>query len=104
MARETTQLPGHVSQDVHWERTEQINELNHLPTFFIHFPLLIPPSPTWVRNHQQDAVGAVLDDVGDDKLEDVHVALHQVQTALALLLAGTSSHNYHLGVGCHTVV
>lgn len=59
---------------------------------------------TWVRDHHQDAVGAVLDDVWDDELEDVDVALHQVQTALALLLAGTSGHHHHSGVGCHTVV
>lgn len=47
---------------------------------------------------------AVLDDVGDDKLEDVDVALHQVETALALLLTGPGSHHHHPGVGCHTVV
>lgn len=59
---------------------------------------------TWVGDHHQDAVGAVLDDVGDDELKDVDVALHQVETALALLLASTSGHDHHLGVGCHTVV
>lgn len=49
-------------------------------------------------------MGAVLDDVRDDELEDVDVALHQVQAALALLLAGTSGHHHHSGIGCHTVV
>lgn len=61
-------------------------------------------SLTWVRNHHQDAVGAVLDNVRDDELENVDVALHQVKTALALLLSSASSHHHHLGVGCHTVV
>lgn len=59
---------------------------------------------TWVGDHHQDAVGAVLDDVGDDKLKDVNVALHQIETAFALLLASTCSHHHDLGVGCHTVV
>lgn len=63
-----------------------------------------PARLTWVRHHHQDAVGAVLDDVRDDELEDVDVALHQVQAALALLLAGTSGHHHHSGIGCHTVV
>lgn len=67
-------------------------------------PLSQPACLTWVRNHHQDAVGAVLDDVWDDELEDVDVALHQVKTTLALLLAGTSSHDHHFGVGCHAVV
>lgn len=61
-------------------------------------------SLTRVRNHHQDAVGAVLDNVRDDELENVDVALHQVKTALALLLSSASSHHHHLGVGCHTVV
>lgn len=65
---------------------------------------ITPVSLTWVGDHQQDAVGAVLHDVGDDELKDVDVALHQVEAALALLLAGTGSHHHHFGVGCHTVV
>lgn len=67
-------------------------------------PCLLLILPTWVRDHHQDAVGAVLDNVGDDKFEDVDVALHQIETALALLLPGTSSHDHHFGVGCHTVI
>lgn len=49
-------------------------------------------------------MGAVLDNVRDDELEDVDVALHQVKTALALLLASASRHHHYLGVGGHTVV
>lgn len=77
-----------------------------LPLSHFHPPSLvhIPFRLTWVRDHHQDAVGAVLDNVWDDELEDVDVALHQVETALALLLAGTGSHHHHLGVGCHAVV
>lgn len=59
---------------------------------------------TWVGDHHQDAVGAVLDNVGDDELEDVDVALHQVEAALALLLAGAGSHHHHSGISRHTVV
>lgn len=70
------------------------------PPSLIHTPVCL----TWVRNHHQDAVGAVLDDVGDDELEDVDVALDQVETALALLLAGAGRHHHHFGVCCHTVV
>lgn len=66
--------------------------------------LLIAPNLTWVGDHQQDCFGAVLDDVGDDELEDVDVALHQVQAALTLLLAGTGGHDHHPGISCHTVV
>lgn len=74
-----------------------------------HFNLLTIQStlthqPTWVGDHHQDAVGAVLDNIWDDELEDVNIALHQVETALSLLLTGTSSHHDHPGVGCHTVV
>lgn len=86
---------------------------DHLQALLKHPSTLPHPTPrhtssparlTWVRHHHQDAVGAVLDDVWDDELEDVDVALHQVQAALALLLAGTSGHHHHSGIGCHTVV
>lgn len=70
----------------------------------IVFSLVTLLSPTWVRYHHQDAVGAVLDNVWDDKLENVDVALHQVKTALALLLSSTGGHHHHLGVGCDAVV
>lgn len=59
---------------------------------------------TWVGDHHQDAVGTVLDDVWDDELEDVDVALNQVEAALALLLAGSSRHHHHLGVSSDAVV
>ncbi len=59
---------------------------------------------TWVWDHQKDAVGAVLHDVGNDELEDVDVPLDEVQAALALLLTGSSGHNDHFGVCSHAVV
>lgn len=59
---------------------------------------------TWVGDHHQDAVGAVFDDVRDDELEDVDVALNQVEAALALLLAGPGRHHHHLGVSGDAVV
>lgn len=59
---------------------------------------------TWVGYHQQNAVGAVFNNVWDDELEDVDITLDQVETALALLLAGSGCHHHHFGIGCHTVV
>lgn len=59
---------------------------------------------TWVGHHQDDTVRAVLYNVGNDELKDVDISLHQVQPALSLLLASTSSHNHNLRVGSHTVV
>lgn len=59
---------------------------------------------TRVGHHDECAVGAVLDDLGDDGLEDVDVPLHQVEAALSLLLADTGCHHDQAGVGCHCVV
>lgn len=59
---------------------------------------------TWVGHHQDDTVGAVLHDVGNDELKDVDVPLHQVQPALSLLLASPSGHHHDLRVGSHAVV
>lgn len=59
---------------------------------------------TGVGDNDERAVGAVLDDLGDDGLEDVDVPLHQVEAALALLLANTGRHHDQAGVGCHCVV
>lgn len=50
---------------------------------------------TGVGHHDQDAVGAVLDDLGDDGLENVDIPLHQVKSALPLLLANTGCHHDH---------
>lgn len=59
---------------------------------------------TGVGDHDERAVGAVLDDLGDDGLEDVDVPLHQVEAALALLLADAGCHDHQAGVGGHCVV
>ncbi len=59
---------------------------------------------TRVGDHDECAVGAVLDDLGDDGLEDIDVPLHQVEAALTLLLANTSRHHNQARVGCHCVV
>ena len=67
-------------------------------------PSLPASSCTGVGDDQQDSVGAVLDDLGDDELEDVDVTLHQVQTTLALLLTSTGGDHHHLGMGGCTVV
>lgn len=59
---------------------------------------------TWVGHHQHDTVGAVLYNVGNNKLKDVDIPLHQVQSALSLLLAGPCGHHNHLRVGGHAIV
>lgn len=58
---QTGQLPGDIREDVHR-----------------------------VGHDQQNSVGAVLHQLGNDALQDVCVALYQVQTALSRALAGSS--------------
>lgn len=60
--------------------------------------------PTRVGDHDECAVGAVLDDLRDDGFEDVHVPLHQVEAALPLLLTDARRHHHQSGVGSHRVV
>jgi hypothetical protein len=59
---------------------------------------------TWIGDDQQLAVWTVLDNVGNDELEDVHVSLDQVEPALPLLLTGPRGDNDQLGVRSYTVV
>lgn len=62
------------------------------------------PRGTWVGHHDDDALGAVSDDLGDDVLEDVDVPLDEVEPALPLLLTDAGCYHYDAGVGCHRVV
>lgn len=59
---------------------------------------------TWVGHHNDDAVRAVSDDLGDDVLKDVDVSLDEVQPALSLLLTNSSSHHHDAGVCRNRVV
>lgn len=59
---------------------------------------------TWVGNHDDDAVGAVSDNLRDNVLEDVDVSLDEVQPALSLLLTDSGRHHHDAGVCCHRVV
>lgn len=61
-------------------------------------------SNTWVRNHNDDAIRAVLDDLRNNEFEDINVPLHQVETTLSLLLANSSSYHHNLRIGGHRVV
>lgn len=65
---QTGQLPGDIGEDIHG-----------------------------VGHNQQDRVGAVLDQLRNDSLQDVGVALHQIQTALTSTLTGTSCHDAQAG-------
>lgn len=62
------------------------------------------PVSTRVGDHDECAVGTVLDDLWDDGLEDIDIPLHQIEAALSLLLADTGRHHDQTGVGCHRVV
>lgn len=59
---------------------------------------------TRVRDDDDDAVGAVSDDLRDDVSEDVDVSLHQIQSALALLLPSARRHHHDTRVGGHRVI
>lgn len=59
---------------------------------------------TWVGNHDDGAVRAVLDDLRNDELEHVDISLHQVEPTLPLLLADSCRHHHNLRVGCHRVI
>lgn len=59
---------------------------------------------TWVGHHDDDAVGAVLDDLRDDVLEDVDVALDEVEAALSLLLPHAGRDHHDARVGRHRII
>ena len=59
---------------------------------------------TGVGHHDEDCVGGVLDELGDDALEDVGVPLHEGQPRLPLLLSGSCRHDANPGAGCDGVV
>lgn len=59
---------------------------------------------TWVGNHNQDAVGAVSDDLRDDVFKNVDIPLHQIQSAFPLLLSDTSSDHNDPGVSRNRVI
>lgn len=61
-------------------------------------------SQTWIRNDEQLAVRAILDNIGNDELEDVHIALDQVKARLAFLLASSSSDDNQFRVCSHSIV
>ena len=46
----------------------------------------------------------MLDELGDDALEDVGVPLHEGQSRLPLLLPGSCRHDANPGAGCDGVV
>lgn len=48
---------------------------------------------TWVTDNKQYCVRTVFDQLGNDVFEDVQVPLHQVQTALSLLLSHSGRDN-----------
>lgn len=59
---------------------------------------------TWVGHDDEDAVGTVSDDLRDDVFEDVDVSLHQIQSALALLLTHACRHHHDTRVSRHRVI
>lgn len=59
---------------------------------------------TWIGHHNENAVRAVFDNLGDDVFENVDVPLYQVQSVLTLLLTHTGRHHDDARVGSHGVV
>lgn len=59
---------------------------------------------TRVGDDDDDAVGTVSDDLRDDESEDVDISLHQIQSALALLLPSTRRHHHDTRVSTHRVI
>lgn len=101
---QAAQLPGHVGQDVHCIGRRQprvTNIARCAPTWMAWSSRW---AGTWVGHHDEDAVRAVLDDLGDDVLEDVDVPLNKVQTTLSLLLPHAGRYHHDTRVGRHRVV
>lgn len=59
---------------------------------------------TWIGHHNEDAVRTVFDNLRDDVFENVDVSLHQVQSALTLLLTHSGRHHNDTRVSGHRVV
>lgn len=104
MLGQTAQLPGYVGQHIHCGGASQPGVIDMQHTCKLTQTVMCVSVFTRVGDHNESAVGAVLDDLGDDGLEDVDVPLHQVEAALSFLLANTGRHHDQTRVGCHCVV
>lgn len=103
---QTAQFPGHIGEHVHCGGSvyNQGLLICHTHANRSTDDTVCVSVFTGVGDHDERAVGAVLDDLGDDGLEDVDVPLDQVEAALPLLLADAGRHNDQARVGCHGVV
>lgn len=59
---------------------------------------------TWIGHHNEGAVRTVFDNLRDDVFENVDVPLHQVQSALTLLLTHSGRHHHDTRVSGHRIV
>lgn len=59
---------------------------------------------TRIANHHDHSVGAVLDQLRDDALEDVDVALHKIEATLALALARSRSDDADAAAFGHRII
>lgn len=59
---------------------------------------------TWVRDHDDDAVWGVFDDLRDDAFKDVDIPLNQIQPALSFLLTYARRYHDDARVSRHRVV
>lgn len=94
------QFPGHISQHINCWRVLTLRGWS----LFVRKNEQVCARLTWVGNHDDDAVGAVPDDLRDDVFKDVDVPLDKVQPALSLLLTDSCRHHHDAGVCCHRVV
>lgn len=98
------QFPGHISQNIHCEEIVCANGFILNLHFLSVCCCLDVRIHTRVGDHNECAVGAVLDDLRDDGLEDIDVPLYQVEATLPLLLADTRCHHHQSGVSSHRIV
>lgn len=95
---EAAQFPGHIGQHIHCRK--QLLATRHKR----RRAKKCVWGGTWVRNHNDGAVGAESDDLRDNVLKYVDISLDEVQPALALLLTDSRCHHHDAGVCCHRVI
>lgn len=122
-----TQFPGNIGQNIHcrtdnpvYFKYHTINSFSNMlvcnNTFhsFLWFSIANVTSEkvlrscanllTWIGHDNDDTVRAEFDNLRDDVFKYVDVPLHQVQSALPLLLTHTGRHHDNARVGSHGVV
>ena len=64
----------------------------------------MPILHTWVGDDQQQSLWGIADQLRHNALENLHIALDQRETGLALALAAAGGDHADLGAGRHRIV